>query len=162
MLLDDKSYPATKNKVIAKHYKDMISLRVLPRMDEQAERDFTVSMGGNFGDDEDLEILREGINCGFIKASGIYRHEDERVGTFFWSVLHGKTGDKTLLIVGVGAEKKPDGRPIYAQLMKMAVDLAKGEGCRWIKTGSTRSGAIRQMLEFGATPVRVDFCMEVK
>lgn len=161
MLLDGKVHSAMKNAHTAERYSDILRLEVLPAMDARAESDFQQSA---FTHDEtvDVDILREGIRFGYIKADGIYSVGDERVGTFFYSILHSETGEKTLLIVGIGAEWADGERPVHARLMSAVIKLAKKEDCRWIKAGSTRSGVIRMLLDSGMTPVRVDFCMEVK
>jgi hypothetical protein len=141
--------------------RNVLRIKVLPAMDYAAERDISICPGFDT-DDIDVEILREYIFLGRVKASGIYTYDDERVGTFFYSVFTDISGDKTLMAVGVGSHRNADSEPVYSRLMDAVIELAKEEGCRWIKAGSTRLGAIRMMLEKGATPVRVEFCLEVK
>jgi hypothetical protein len=142
-------------------HRNVLRIKVLPAMDYAAERDISICPGFDT-DDIDVEILREYIFLGRVKTSGIYTYDDERVGTFFYSVFTDFSGDKTLMAVGVGSRRNADSEPVYSRLMDAVIELAKEEGCRWIKAGSTRLGAIRMMLEKGATPVRVEFCLEVK
>ena len=161
MIIDSKTPDYMGNPVMEELRRSVLRLKVLPVMDFAAERDISICPGFDT-DDLDVDILREYISLGSIKASGIYTYEDERVGSFFYSVFTDISGDKTLMAVGVGSSKNADSEPIYSRLMDAGIELAKEEGCRWIKAGSTRLGAIRMMLKKGATPVRVEFCLEVK
>lgn len=157
MVIDSKLHKNMTNPRMAELYRKMLHIEVLPAMDARAESDFSL----NSADDGDVSVLKNYIAMGAIKASGIFTYEDVRVGSFFYSVLTDNSGEKTLMAVGVGASWNPDVGPIYERLMDAVIELAKKEGCRWIKAGSTRAGVIRMLLSKGATPVRVEFCMEV-
>lgn len=161
MVIDSKIHNCMGKPACEELRRSVLRLKVLPVMDIAAERDFSLSAG--FDDDNfDVEFLREYVLMGRVKASGIYTYNDERVGTFFYSVFTDSEGEKTLLVVGVGSKQNVDSEPVYERLIDAVIELAKEEGCRWLKAGSTRLGAIRMMLKKGATPIRVDFCMEVK
>lgn len=160
-MFDSKLHSSMKNSRASERYRDILRMEVLPVMDARAESDFLRS-AGTVDDSLDVEVLRECIRLGHIKANGIFSVGDERVGTFFYSVLTEISGDKSLMIVGIGAGDKSDETPVYERLIDAVFLLAKKENCRWLKAGSTRSGVIRLLLARGMTPVRVDFCMEVK
>lgn len=161
MTIDSKLHEGMTNPRVSERYRKFLRLEVLPVMDARAESDFVMS-ANSCSDEIDVEILRQYVGSGLIKASGIFTYEDERVGTFFYSVLPEVTGGKSLMAVGLGAEQGEGNPSIYGRIYDAVMELAKAEGCKWIKTGSTRLGAIKMLLEYGMTPVRVDFCMEVK
>lgn len=161
MVIDSKLHKGMTNERVSERYRDILRLEVLPVMDARAESDF-IRSSSTCDESLDVETLRTYIRLGHVKASGIYSYDDERVGTFFYSVIAEISGDKTFLVVGIGADDKTANRPVYSRLMSSVVKLAKDSGCQWIKAGSTRSGVIRMLLECGMTPVRVDFCMKVK
>lgn len=160
MVIDSVLHKSLFCPGMTERYRNQLRLEVLPVMDARAESDYSLG-SGVWSEDNDADVLKKYIETGAIKASGIFTYEDERVGTFFYSIFSEKTGDKTLLAVGVGASWNPAVGAVYERIMDAVIKLAKDSGCRWIRAGSTRSSVIRMMLAKGATPVRVEFCMEV-
>ena len=161
MTFDFGVHNAMKNEKLAKLHTNFVVLKVLPALDEDGVKDY-LTANREVGDERDLPIVREAIKNGVIRASGVYVRNDERVGSLFYTVIPDDSGDKTLLVIGIGAHRNDADAHIYEGIVDAAQVLAKQEGCRWLRAGSTRLGAIRQLLAKGATPVRVEFCMEVK
>lgn len=137
-----------------------LSMRVLPAMDARAEADW-VRSAGYLSDEEDVRLMKEYIAKGAFKASGIHAYDGERVGTFFYSLVEEVPGEKTFFILGVGAEGRESDGSLYRGIMDAAYELAKREGCVRMRAGSSRPGAIREMLAWGAVPVRVEFVKEL-